>query len=354
MSRSAWARACCRVNQPAAERRVLNRRRTRFVSVCSILALGIGCTKTQAPAPPAASTQAVTNKTPPATVPAESKFVAESRQTLREIHDAMATLANRLLTEGAPSKPTEADVSSQKTAVESAKAACQQMLLAREAAELALREYENGTFPRERFNREFDVDRAKADLESADQAIGLTKARYARLGPTKSRSAADLAAGRGLEREVLSAELKQKKAAFQLEQAQSKLKLLVKYDHEKQLRELNARVDKARSDELARRVTLQIEDRKLKRMQEPPEMSGTPSDERGRIGALLDEAAAIEEKLSARLDQIKDGDDADPSLRTEIADLARSLKTIIRRAQSEQAAAEFGRLKSELRRTTAP
>jgi len=118
---------------------------------------------------------------------------------------------------------------------------------------------------------------------------------------------------------------------------------LIEFEHEKKLLELNARLNKARADEAARQGVLQRQEKKLQQMQESPEQSGKRSDDRTRIFAMFDDAMRIEEKLKARLDQIKDGDDVSPSLRQEITDLTRSLKTIIRRAQSELTRAESGR-----------
>jgi hypothetical protein len=346
MSRFAQPVAARRDDQAAAEFWSCNRRWTGIISLGILLLPGIGCAKAPTPALPASrAPQAATapptpNKTLRIALTADTQLVADSRQTLTELHETMATLTNRVLATAAPARPTEAELAGQKAAVESAKAGYQQMLLAREAAELALKEYEEGIYPHERFERENEVDRALADVESAKQALAPTKTRYAKLKQASSGKTADAATILRFQREVSAAELRQKKATFWLEQAQTKRKLLLEFEHERKLLELNARLSKARTDELVRHAALQHQDKKLQRMQEPPEQSGKLSDDRTRILAMFDDAMRIEEKLKARLDQIKDGDDVGPSLRQEITDLTRSLKTIIRRARLEHAAEE--------------
>ncbi len=58
----------------------------------------------------------------------------------------------------------------------------------------------------------------------------------------------------------VSEELTLKKARFALEQAQSKKKVLVEYTRDKTIKELQSEVEKARSDELAKKATWELED----------------------------------------------------------------------------------------------
>ena len=57
----------------------------------------------------------------------------------------------------------------------------------------------------------------------------------------------------------VSEELHLKKARFALEQAQSKRKVLVDYTKSKTIKELESEVEKARSDELAKEATWNLE-----------------------------------------------------------------------------------------------
>ena len=58
-----------------------------------------------------------------------------------------------------------------------------------------------------------------------------------------------------------------KKAKFALEQAQSKKKVLVDYTKHKTIKELQSEVEKARSDELAKKATFALEDSKEKKLE---------------------------------------------------------------------------------------
>ena len=65
----------------------------------------------------------------------------------------------------------------------------------------------------------------------------------------------------------VSEELTLKKARFALEQAQSKKKVLVDYTKGKTIKELKSEVEKARSDELAKKATWELEVGKEKKLE---------------------------------------------------------------------------------------
>ena len=96
-------------------------------------------------------------------------------------------------------------------------------------------------------------------------------------------------------------------------------------------------VEKARSDELARKATWGLEQSKLdevKKMQDPATSRCRLSDQRKQTLALLDRAIPIEEQLSARLDQIKEDSQPGDSLRKEITDLTRRLRELSTRPRA--------------------
>ena len=66
----------------------------------------------------------------------------------------------------------------------------------------------------------------------------------------------------------VSEELALKKARFALEQAQSKKKVLVDYTRDKTIKELKSEVEKARSDELAKKATCELETSKEKKLEQ--------------------------------------------------------------------------------------
>ena len=65
----------------------------------------------------------------------------------------------------------------------------------------------------------------------------------------------------------VSEELTLKKARFALEQAQSKKKVLVDYTKDKTIKELESEVEKAHSDELAKKATWELEASKEKKLE---------------------------------------------------------------------------------------
>jgi HlyD family secretion protein len=68
---------------------------------------------------------------------------------------------------------------------------------------------------------------------------------------------------------TVSEDLSLKKARFQLEQAQSKKKILVDYTRDMNIKVLESEVKKAQSDELAKKATWELEqakERKLERL----------------------------------------------------------------------------------------
>src|SRR5262249_29143175 len=67
--------------------------------------------------------------------------------------------------------------------------------------------------------------------------------------------------------QAVSEELALKKAVFALEQAQSKKKVLVEYTKGKTIKELRSEVEKARSDELAKKATHELEVSKEKKLE---------------------------------------------------------------------------------------
>lgn len=291
---------------------------------------------------------------PPARVTAEpARFVAESRESLKKLHEKLAALGTQLLDGLIIDDPTEGDVASQTLMVASAKAGYDKAVLVREAAEVALKEYQEGTFKHEKQSCETEIKLAKAELESADRAVAPAREHFAKIKQASNGSVLDLAAEWQYETAELSAQLQQKKARFTLETVQSKLKVLLGYTHEKTEKDLKANIEMSRSDELMRRASWELEQSKLKKMQDPPRSQRRLDGDRKRILALLDRAIAIEEPLSARLDQVNAGNEPDDASRKAITDGTHQLREIVDLAQGEADAAALARLKSRLRSAAA-
>jgi len=113
--------------------------------------------------------------------------------------------------------------------------------LARELADVAVKEYAEGTFPRER---------ASADDEIKQAEDRLNRIRTPTTWAERIRSKGYLL----LIDDVWLKELAVRKAAFDLEQAKSKKHLLAVYTKFKTLEKLNKLIAKAREDELAKQA----------------------------------------------------------------------------------------------------
>ena len=295
------------------------------------------------------------NHPPAGTTHSPSLFVTESRATLKGLHETMARLAAQVLADVGSDVPAEGGEASQSLVVESAKAGHQQAVLNREAAQIALKEYQENIFKRDKESYETEIKLAQAELESAKRTIPQASERLARFNQVRTGSAGDLSRRWRFESGEIVAQLQAKKAQFTLEQAQSKLTLLMGLEKWKHEKGLMADVEKARSDELAKQVSWGLEQSKLvkiKQIQEPANGRFLLTDQRRLTLALLDRAIPIEERLSVLLDQIKEDRDPGDAIRTDITDLTRRLQGIVAEAQHGETAAALSRLKSRLGRSS--
>ncbi len=103
-------------------------------------------------------------------------------------------------------------------------------MLTREAAEIALKEYKEGIFKQEKKSCETEIKFAGVELENAQRAIPQARERYAKFKQVKTGSAANLARKWQLETGESVAQLNVKRAQLALDQAQSKLTMLLKYE----------------------------------------------------------------------------------------------------------------------------
>jgi RND family efflux transporter MFP subunit len=126
-----------------------------------------------------------------------------------------------------------------------AAASYEQAKLTREVAEVAVKEYLEGVF--------------KQDLETVQGEIALARADVTRAQDRLTWSTKMKEKGYISESARLADELSLKKAQFALEQSQTKLDVLMKYTKDKTVKELQADVEKAKSDELAKKATFSLE-----------------------------------------------------------------------------------------------
>src|SRR5262249_55037894 len=139
-------------------------------------------------------------------------------------------------------------------ATRKAKALYEIAKLTRELAEIALVEYEEVIYPGDLATVEAELKLAESDLSRSKDRLDWAK----RMLEKKLISPA----------QKTSEELNKKKAGFALEQAQSKKLVLVQYTKGKTFNELMSEVEKARSDELAKMATLELETSKEKKLEQ--------------------------------------------------------------------------------------
>ncbi len=176
-----------------------------------------------------------------------------------------------------------------------AEASFQQAKLTREVAEVAVIEYEKGTYKQEFETIQGDIAMAQAELKRAEDRFEWT---------SKMRDK-----GYVSEAQKTSDKFNLDKAKFTLEQAQTRMEVLLKYTKGKTLKELGAEVEKAKSDELAKKATLQLEQDKEAKLVKQIEhcILNAPGDglvvyanEPGRFGGQnqvqIEEGAAVRER----------------------------------------------------------
>ena len=136
-------------------------------------------------------------------------------------------------------------LTNQKIATQGAEASFQNAKLTREVAEIAVKEYEEGIFLQDKATCEGEIKLAQSDLARSSDRVDWAVRMYEKGYVSKAAK--------------VSEELNFQKANFALEQAQSKLHVLLDYTKGKTIKELRSEVEKARSDELAKEQTFQLE-----------------------------------------------------------------------------------------------
>jgi HlyD family secretion protein len=127
----------------------------------------------------------------------------------------------------------------QQVVARKAEARYQSARLEREIAEIAVVEYEEGIYKQDLLTVEGEIKLAESNLSRSEDRLDWARRMHKKGYVSKTT--------------VVSEEQTLKKARFALEQAQSKKKVLVDYTRGKTVKELKSAVEKARSDELAKK-----------------------------------------------------------------------------------------------------
>jgi HlyD family secretion protein len=144
-------------------------------------------------------------------------------------------------------------LTNQQITTKSASASYDNAKLTREVAEIAVVEYVEGIFKQDYATVEGEIKLNESDLSRSEDRLDWARRMY-------DKGYVSMAT-------KVSEELTLKKARFALEQSQSKKDVLVKYTKNKTIKELESEVEKARSDELAKKATFALEDTKEKKLE---------------------------------------------------------------------------------------
>jgi multidrug efflux pump subunit AcrA (membrane-fusion protein) len=143
-------------------------------------------------------------------------------------------------------------LTNQKITTEAASAGWKNAQLTREVAEIAVVEYEEGVYKQDKATIDGEIKLAESDLSRAEDRLDWSRRMF-------GKGYVSLAA-------MKAEELALQKTRFALEQAQTKLKVLVEFTRGKTIKELKSEVEKAKTDELAKKATWDLETSKEKKL----------------------------------------------------------------------------------------
>jgi multidrug resistance efflux pump len=153
---------------------------------------------------------------------------------------------------------------SQTITIKSAEAAYKKAKLAREAADIALREYVDGALEQERLTLKMAITNAASGVQRAntrvDRARNVQDRVKEALGAKGGAATpADMVAELLVDEQLESALMTREREQSALEEAKAKRQVLEKYTSKKKTAELKSEIEHRRSDELARLAALQTE-----------------------------------------------------------------------------------------------
>jgi HlyD family secretion protein len=161
----------------------------------------------------------------------------------------------------------------------SAEANLENARLSRETAEISVVEYEQGIY--------------RAQLQETEGNIKIAEAEWAF---AVDRLAAAKADGVAVPHEIKRAELAEHRARFAFEKAQSRKKVLIVFTGPKKTKELKLAVEKARSDELAKKAILKLESGKEKKLEREIAACRVVAPRDGKVQQLVAEGTIVRER----------------------------------------------------------
>jgi hypothetical protein len=303
----------------------------------------------------------------PARAASQSAFLAKIHQTLKTQHDRLIEIANRRMGAGADPQRSASQRVDERTRRNAAGAAYRDAKLAREIAEINVAEYNLGTSVQEELTAKGEVTLAEDEVRGTRMRSNRLKDQLGRIQRASTGSAMDLRIEFERTDRVMNSQCQARKALREAETARSRLRMLVTYTKPIRLRELQAKVELARSVELAKRAIVEMETASRAQVGDAAGENGSqreiglagargripdppPPSVEARIMALLDYAISVEEQLRLRLSQVKKEGKAESRVRDEIRDLASHLEVVVDDVEAQLPALEVIRLRARIHR----
>ncbi len=287
-----------------------------------------------------------------APVPAEiSAFVAGIGERMTPCHERIARLSRIVLEAIRGAEPGGSDLDSQTSKVQAAEARLSSAKMAREFAELQLKEYLEAAVPQEQARLERELGEAKDDLNRAMKQRVKAIERCAKIKELSKGSASDLELEDRFEDGRVASELEQERAQFAIDLAKSKLFVLKTFKKHQRTMELKAEIERASSNELAAKAGLSLAEAQLKRSRKA---GGELSESKKKLLGLLDQALAVDEGIRGKLVELRKNGKTDAGLQKEITELTNQLEAAVDRAEAEDARARFDAVKNAVGRAAAP
>jgi hypothetical protein len=287
--------------------------------------------------------------TPGPTRPAsQSNFLAEIHRTLKTQHDRIIELANQSLGARGMRQRLEDQLVNQQITTKGVEAAYLNARLTREVAEIAVKEYSEMTFPQDKETAEFEVRLSRDDVDVTRNSVEQSNEQLAKIERASQGSARDLAYEFHCRDMVVESLRRERTAPLAVEKAESKLRMLIEYTKPIRVHQLQADIETARLEELAKRAAFEMETAKEHRLSAAA--SSAPRGADDRVLALLDKAISIEEQLRSKLNHVAKEGNLGSLLQKEIRELTGQLQAIVEEAEAEQCARQFDDLKARIHR----
>jgi hypothetical protein len=248
---------------------------------------------------------------------------------------------------------TDSNVLAQEIAIQGAQSAYLNAQLERQVKEIGVLEYEQGIYPQQVATAEGEARLAESDLKRSADQLAYSSGLLERIRKVATESLHDTLAVVQFEAMVKTAQLSQRKAEMELEQAKNKLKLLRDYEKPRRMKELGANVEKARAEELAKKQTLQLERDKLTWMKKRKEGPVVLPKYRAILQALAD-GLDLEDQIRGKLSElVQIGDAQQAERQKQILALHGSLESKLVDAERRLDDLRFAVLAGDIRRFAA-